>query len=52
MELNESEFFIAFIFKNFTEKSNVMIVFYVSFYTVNNGSCPFYDKILEAVALI
>ena len=52
MRLNKSEFLITFILENFSKESNVMILFYVCFDPIDNGSSPFNDYVFQAVLLI
>ena len=43
MHLNVSEFFIAFVFEDFCEESNLMVIVTVRANSVDYCRCPFYD---------
>lgn len=52
MHLNKSEFFIALILQNFSEKTDIMVIIVVHLNTIDNSHEPLYDQVLEAVFLI
>lgn len=46
MHLDESELFIALVSQDFAKKSNLMILFGVLFYPINDACRLLYDQIL------
>lgn len=52
MLLDESELFIAFIFKNFGEQGHLMIIFKIDFDRMDNSWSPLNDQGLETILLV
>lgn len=44
MHLNKPKLFITFIFKDFAEKWNVVILVVMELDAVDQGNCPFNDE--------
>lgn len=52
MSLDQSEVFIAFILKDFREKSNIVVISEVSFDPCNDGRGPFDNERFKPILLV
>lgn len=52
MHLDESKFFVTFVFKNLPEQGDLVIIFEVGSNTVNDCAGPLYNQCFQAVLLV
>lgn len=52
MHLDESELFITLVSQDFAKESNLVILFGVLLYSINDACCLLNDQILQAISLV
>lgn len=52
MHLNETEFFVAFVFQDFAEEANVVVVPLMRLDAINNRYKPLNNQVLQPVLLV